>query len=113
MKDEDGWQSFDEHLLARLTNARWTELDRLRVGDARECVFYNVYRIVLSDSFDVSNQDISVEETGKGKRTKMSSWSDRQFSMVTVSGWLGARTVKRYFPPNMRIRGDLADSAYS
>ena len=86
MKDEDGWQNLDEHLLARLTDVRWTELDRLRVGDARECVFYNVYRIVLSDSFGVSNQDISVEEMGKGKRTKMSSWSDRQFLMVTVSG---------------------------
>ena len=113
MKDEDGWQNFDEHLLARLTDARWTELDRLCVGDARECVFYNVYRIVLSDSFGVSNQDISVEEMGKGKLTRMSSWSDRQFSIVAVSGWFSACTAERYFPPNKRIRGDSADSAYS
>ena len=83
------------------------------MGDARECVFYNVHRIVLSDSFDVSNQDISVEEMGEEKRTRMSSWSDRQFSMVTVSGWFSARTVERNFPPNMRIRGDSTDSAYS
>jgi hypothetical protein len=28
------------------------------------------------------------------KQTRMSSWSDRQSSMVTVSGWFGARTVE-------------------
>ena len=27
-------------------------------------------------------------------QTRMSSWSDRQSSMVTVSGWFGARTVE-------------------
>ena len=43
----------------------------------------------------------------------MSSWSDRQSSIVTVSGWFSARMVERNFPPNMRIRGDSIDSTYS
>jgi hypothetical protein len=43
----------------------------------------------------------------------MSSWSDCQSSMATVSGWFGARTVERNFPPNMRVRGDSTDSTYS
>jgi hypothetical protein len=43
----------------------------------------------------------------------MSSWSDRQSSMVTALGWFGARTVERNFPPNIRIRGVSTDSAYS
>ena len=73
MKDEDGWKNFDEHLLARLAEARWTELDRLHVGDARECVFNSVHRIVPSECFDVSNQEISVDGMGEGKRTRMSS----------------------------------------
>jgi hypothetical protein len=47
------------------------------------------------------------------KRTWISSWSDRQSSMVIVSGRFDARTVERNFPPNMRIRGDPTDSTYS
>jgi hypothetical protein len=52
-------------------------------------------------------------EWEEGKRTWMSSWSDRQSSIVTMSGWLGARTVERNFPPNMRTRSDSTDLAYS
>jgi hypothetical protein len=48
-----------------------------------------------------------------GKRTWMSSWSDRQYSTVTVSGWFGARTIERNVPQNIHIRGDSTDSAYS
>ena len=67
---------------------------------------------MLLDSFDVSSPG-HVVEWEDGKRTWMSSWSDSQFSMVTESGWLKVRTVERNFPPNMRIRGASADSAYS
>ena len=34
------------------------------------------------------------------KQTWMSSWSDRQSWIATVSGWFDARTVERNFPPN-------------
>ena len=33
--------------------------------------------------------------------------------MVTVSGWLSARMVKRDFPPNMREIGELTEFTYS
>ena len=33
--------------------------------------------------------------------------------MMTESGWFGARTVERHFPPNMRVKGDSTDAAYS
>jgi hypothetical protein len=33
-------------------------------------------------------------ERGRKEQTRMSSWSDRQSSMVTVSGWFGVRTVE-------------------
>ena len=39
----------------------------------------------------------------------MSSWSDSQASVVTVSGWFGERKVERNFPPNICIRGDSTD----
>jgi hypothetical protein len=42
----------------------------------------------------------------------MSSWSDRQLSIVTVSGWPAMRTVVRNFPSNMREMGDLNEVAY-
>jgi hypothetical protein len=68
-----------------------------------------VYRIVLLEKFDII-QDIVWVEWEEGKQTWMSSWSDRQSSMLTVSGCFGARTVEQNFPPNMRIKGDLTDS---
>jgi hypothetical protein len=37
----------------------------------------------------------------------MSSWSDRQLSTVTVSGWPAMRTIVQNFPSNMREMGDL------
>jgi len=43
----------------------------------------------------------------------MLSLSDRQDSKLTVSGLLGARTVKRDLPPNMREIGDSTDRTYS
>lgn len=46
----------------------------------------------------------------EGKRTWMSSWSDRQSSPVKESGWFGALIVERDFPPNMRVMGDFACS---
>jgi hypothetical protein len=113
MEHENGWKRLDEHLLARLAEAR---LDRAEQVAGARCVRVRllcVYRIVLlSVSMSVIRTYVWVEWE-EGKRTWMSSWSDRQSSMVTVSGWFGARTVERNFPPNMRIRGDSTDSAYS
>ena len=43
----------------------------------------------------------------------MLSWSDRQASIVTVSGWLDTCTVERDLPPNMREMGDSTELAYS
>ena len=43
----------------------------------------------------------------------MLSRSDRQASVVTLSGWLGARTVERDFPPNMREMGESTELSYS
>ena len=42
----------------------------------------------------------------------MSRWSDRQFSEGTGSGWFGARTGERNFPPNIRVIGDSTKLAY-
>ena len=47
------------------------------------------------------------------KQTWMLSWSDRQASIVTVSGWLGTRTVERDLPPNKCEMGDSIELAYS
>ena len=54
-----------------------------------------------------------VEVENEEKQTRMSSWSDRQSSIVTVSGWFGARTVVWDFPPNRRISGNSTDLGYS
>jgi hypothetical protein len=65
-------------------------------------------------SLEVSHQVIRTD--GKGRRetrTRMLSLSDRQGSKLTVSGLLGARTVKRDLPPNMREIGGSTDLAYS
>ena len=42
MEDENGRKRLDEHLLARLDESTRTELHRLQVRDACECVFYSV-----------------------------------------------------------------------
>jgi hypothetical protein len=55
MEDENRRECLDVHLLARHVAPRWTELHGLQVRDACECVFYNVHRIVLLDSLDVSH----------------------------------------------------------
>ena len=47
------------------------------------------------------------------KQTWMLSWSDRQASMVTVSGWLGTRMVERDLPPNTCEMGESTEFAYS
>ena len=49
----------------------------------------------------------------KEKQTWMLSWSDLQASIVTASGWFGARTVKRNLPPKIRKMGESAELAYS
>ena len=67
MEDENERESLDQNLLARLTQARRTELDRLQMRDTCECVFYSVYRTVLSNNFCVSHQDTCVGKIGKGK----------------------------------------------
>ena len=60
MDDENGWEPLDEHFLARLAQARRTELDMLQVRDACQCVVYSIHRIVLSEDFnhDVSHEDM-------------------------------------------------------
>jgi hypothetical protein len=64
---------------------------------------------------EVGQRDKSAGVNGRReeKRTCMSSRSIRQFSVVTVSGWFGTRTVKRDLPPNMREVGDSTELAYS
>jgi hypothetical protein len=54
MKDYNWRKHFDENLLARLAEARRTDLHRLQVCDTCKCVFYGVHRIVLLDIFDFS-----------------------------------------------------------
>ena len=63
----------------------------------------------------ISHQGRCMDRRGRkdGKRTWMLSWRDRQASIVTVSGWLGAHTVERDFPPNIREMGDSTELAYS
>ena len=70
-----------------------------------------MYRIVLLEYFDVSHRVIVWVKWEEGKRTWMSSWSDRQSSILTLSILFGARTVEQNFPPNMRFSGDSTDSA--
>jgi hypothetical protein len=54
------------------------------------------------------------ESTSKQKnQTWMLSRSDLQASILTVSGWLGTRTVERDFPPKIRETGDPTELAYS
>ena len=64
-------------------------------------------------SLKVSHQDMCGWKREREKPTRMSSLSDRQASTVTVSGWLGTRTVERDLPPNMRETGESAEFAYS
>ena len=42
----------------------------------------------------------------------MKSLSDRQASVMMVSGLLGVRKVERDLPPNMREMGDSIELAY-
>jgi hypothetical protein len=59
----------------------------------------------------VSHKDICPDE--RRQRTWILSWSNRQASIVAVSGWPGAHTVERDLPPNMREMGDSTELAYS
>ena len=64
-------------------------------------------------SLEVSHQVIRTDGKGrKETRTRILSLSDRQDSKLTVSGLLGARTV-RDLPLNMREIGDSTDLDYS
>ena len=58
MEHENGWKRLDEHLLARLTEARQTGLNGLLVRDACECVLYSVHRVMLLESFDISHYNV-------------------------------------------------------
>ena len=113
MEHENKWERLYEHLLARLAEARRTELHSLQMRDACESILDGVHRIVLLELLCQSPGHMRGVEWEEGERTWMSSWSDRQSSMVTASGWFGVRTVERNFPSNMRCRGDSIDSAYS
>jgi hypothetical protein len=113
MEHENRWEHLDKHLMVCLAGARRTELHRLQVRDACESIFNSVHRIVLLELLCQSPGHMHGVEWEKGKRTWMSSWSDRQSPMVTLSGWFGARTAERNFPSNMRFSGDSLDSAYS
>ena len=63
-------------------------------------------------SLKVGHQDIRVGARGENLTWRWS-LSDRQASVVMVSGLLGARTVERDLPPNMREMGDSTELAYS
>jgi hypothetical protein len=98
MEDENRWKRLDLYLLAHLAWAQLTNQYGLVLRDVRERVFNGVYRIGLHEHFG-SHKDTGTDE--KGKRTWMLSSSNRQSSMVMVSGWFGARMVERDLPPNM------------
>lgn len=49
MKDENGWERLDQHLLARFTRARGSDLHGLRLRDVCECVLDCVYGIALKE----------------------------------------------------------------
>lgn len=70
MEDENRRKRFDEHIPARLVEARRTGLHRLQVRDSCERVFYRAHRIVLLESFYVSHQDVwqNGREIGPGYR---------------------------------------------
>jgi hypothetical protein len=55
-------------LLARLAEASRSELNRLLVRDACECVFYSKHQTMLSESFDISTRRY-VRVKWEGKRT--------------------------------------------
>src|SRR6267154_5509190 len=52
------------------------------------------------------------EQMEGDERTWMSSWSDRQSSIETTSGWFGMRTVERNFPLNICVMGDPSKLVY-
>jgi hypothetical protein len=54
MKDENGWQRLEKHLLARVARAGLADLSdlhRLGLRDMCECVLNVVYRIGLREEF--------------------------------------------------------------
>jgi hypothetical protein len=64
------------------------------------------------DNLEISHYWQDIHAGRKETRTWMSRWSDRQFS-ETGSGWFGAPTAERNFPPNIRVVGDSTKLAYS
>ena len=68
MEHEKWWERLDQHLLARLAEASRSELNRLLVRDACECVFYSKHQTMLSESFDISTRRY-VRVKWEGKRT--------------------------------------------
>ena len=70
MDDEDRWKHFNERLPARLVDARWIEVHRLRVRYSYECVFYSMYRIVLFE-FQYRSSGICVGKMGERGKTDL------------------------------------------
>ena len=70
MDDEYRWKHFNERLPARLVDARWIEVHRLRVTDSYECVFYSMYRIVLFE-FQYRSSGICVGKMGERGKTDL------------------------------------------
>ena len=66
-------------------------------------------------SLEVSHQNVGVNRRGRkvGKRTWISSLSDRQSSTTTTSGRFGARMIERDFPLNIREIDDSTEFAFS
>jgi hypothetical protein len=114
MEDENGWERLEKHLLVRLARAGSADLHGLGLGDVCKSVFNGVYRIGLREGLKVSYQDkfAGGRERKEMEWTWMWSLSDRQASIVTLSGWFGARTVERDLPPNMHEMGESTELAY-
>ena len=49
MKDKNGWQRLEKHLLARIARVGWANLHGLGLREVRECVLNGVYRIGLGE----------------------------------------------------------------
>lgn len=113
MENKNGWKFLDKHLLARVTQARLTDLHGLALREVYKGVMNGVHPIRLLKLFSYQDMRTGGTRRRKEKRTWMSSWSDRQVSTVTVSDRFGARTIERDLPPNTRKMGDSNKLPYS
>jgi hypothetical protein len=52
MKDKNGWQRLEKHLLARIARVGWADLHGLGLRDECKCVLDGMHRIGLCEGFE-------------------------------------------------------------